>query len=793
MCAKRIGNGVENVYAAAAEWVDRALVDDDSLFTSGTAIWTADRLGELRRRFLDQPDESGDNFYVKLERQLAGSSPQVYQLMGEVLFVHFLIIWEPSMRSQTKKERLERVLGWGAPVGKVPGHLANGLAPGFVNLGAGRSNSLPFMVGFIINFAEQWKGFEPGERQRLLKDPWEFKEFVTQVELEGELYSESSNRHRSQMDALFYLVHPDHFEPITSSNRKTQIASAFGHLVTEPSDDVDRQLQQIRSSLEEERGSIDFFDAALRAQWDDNYQPDLWVNFINRARRYLLGGRLELEETNYKLEMGEDLAAARVALTAGQSDWLDLLKHALRSRPGHPIDYRLLGDFNRWCSESPEQAQPALLALWNGNTPSVTGLIRAFTNILPDTALRGAAGNCANVISVLLMGLDVEQYPPFRITTFEKAYDRAGYGRPPVGSDEAALYEHALDFLDRFIEEASGHGLEIPHRLDAQGIVWGILTYWDELPETVIDFTTLAKGLYLPVGFLEEIDALLEDKKQVIFQGPPGTGKTYVAQKLAARLAGSPDRADLVQLHPSYAYEDFVQGFRPTLDAGQPGFSRADGPLLRAAKRARAEPNERHFLVIDEINRGNVAKVFGELYFLLEYRDERIRLQYQDEGDDPFTLPSNLYIIGTMNTADRSIALVDLALRRRFYFVDFHPDEEPVKSVLRQWLREEAPDMDWLAGVVDLANERLRDDRHAAIGPSYFMKPGLNDEIVRRVWKHSVLPYIGERFFGDDDRLDEFDLDQLRRSRGPGSAPDGGSAAGDSDSGPSGNGEAGVP
>ena len=129
----------------------------------------------------------------------------------------------------------------------------------------------------------------------------------------------------------------------------------------------------------------------------------------------------------------------------------------------------------------------------------------------------------------------------------------------------------------------------------------------------------------------------------------------------------------------------------------------------------------KHFLVIDEINRGNLARVFGELYFLLEYRDSEMDLQYSDE---PFSLPDNLYIIGTMNTADRSIALVDLALRRRFYFVEFHPDDEPVKNVLRNWLSAKAPGMDWVADVVDAANEKLRDDRHAAIGPSYFMKSG---------------------------------------------------------------------
>ena len=235
----------------------------------------------------------------------------------------------------------------------------------------------------------------------------------------------------------------------------------------------------------------------------------------------------------------------------------------------------------------------------------------------------------------------------------------------------------------------------------------------------------------------------------------------------------SSERVTLVQFHPSYAYEDFVQGFRPKItDDGQPGFELRDGPLLRAAERAQQEPDAKHFLVIDEINRGNLAKVFGELYFLLEYRDSEMDLQYSDQ-DKKFSLPENLYIIGTMNTADRSIALVDLALRRRFYFVEFHPDYDPVKSVLRSWLSEKAPDMEWMADVVEQANEHLREDRHAAIGPSYFMKDGLDEAaVVKRIWRHSVLPYIEERLYGNYDRIAQFDLGMLRREVDRDSAQD---------------------
>ena len=183
--------------------------------------------------------------------------------------------------------------------------------------------------------------------------------------------------------------------------------------------------------------------------------------------------------------------------------------------------------------------------------------------------------------------------------------------------------------------------------------------------------------------------------------------------------------------------------------------------MLQAAERAKREPRRPHFLVIDEINRGNLAKVFGELYFLLEYRDREIRLQYSDEK---FSLPENLYIIGTMNTADRSIALVDLALRRRFYFVDFHPDRPPVEGLLRRYLRDNAPAMEWVAEVVDLANSQLSEDRHAAIGPSHFMRANLNENDVSLIWEHSVLPYIEERLFGyDGTRLGDFALHRLRR------------------------------
>ena len=560
MGSRLTGEAEAKVYEAVEHWKQAALLSDGSLFTPDKGIWTPPLLAELRKYVLNRPDQGGNSFWGKLRAQLDGCSLEAYQLMAEILYLHLIIV-----HGKNKLQHIRNVLSWGSLDIVIAPLLVDAQRPGLLTGGQGWNAAHPWFCGFLVEFAEQWKEL-PAERQKeLLQDPWAFKSFTTSIDFRSDLIKPVPNRTRAQQEGLLHLVFPDTFEAIVAADAKRRIANTFSEYITEPTDDVDQKLQQIRPNLETKHGisSHLFYRGPVKSQWDGTGPPP----------------------------------------------------------------------------------------------------------------------------------------PP-----------------PPPPSD----------------------GLE-----------------------------ALADELLLPVDFLKEAQALLEDKKQVIFQGPPGTGKTYVARALAKHLADGDDgRVTLVQFHPSYAYEDFVQGFRPKSD-GQ-GFELRDGPLRRAAEAAEKDKDKdiKHFLVIDEINRGNLGKVFGELYFLLEYRDEEIQLQYSDKS---FKMPKNLYIIGTMNTADRSIALVDLALRRRFAFVEFRPDKEPISKVLGLWLQDNAPDLAWVAGVVDQANKKLKerdaDNADAAVGPSYFMKPsGLKEQDVPRIWEHEVMPYIRERLYGRNEQLAEFQLDALRKA-----------------------------
>lgn len=276
----------------------------------------------------------------------------------------------------------------------------------------------------------------------------------------------------------------------------------------------------------------------------------------------------------------------------------------------------------------------------------------------------------------------------------------------------------------------------------------------------------LCQAVFMDRAWLQRQAELLWDQKQLIFHGPPGTGKTFLATHLAETLA-DPSAVKLVQFHPSYTYEDFFEGFRPEKrDDGNLVFNLRPGPFRQLVEAAAEHPSDPYILIIDEINRANLAKVFGELYFLLEYRDQRVSLLYSSEK--AFRLPPNVFLIGTMNTTDRSIALVDAAMRRRFAFVELHPSTPPVAGVLTAWLSKQ-DDVRFnrdTPALLHALNARI-EDRDLAVGPSYFLKPEIyrREDGLERVWETQIMPLLAEYHYGSPPEvLRQFQLDTLRKA-----------------------------
>ena len=283
-------------------------------------------------------------------------------------------------------------------------------------------------------------------------------------------------------------------------------------------------------------------------------------------------------------------------------------------------------------------------------------------------------------------------------------------------------------------------------------------------PEGKKEYPDYTRDNFLEEVYMEENDYLqlvevLLNKKNIILQGAPGVGKTYAAKRLAYSIMGVKDidRVMMVQFHQSYSYEDFIMGFRPAVN----GFELKKGAFYTFCKKAEVDTDNKYFFIIDEINRGNLSKIFGELFMLLENDKRGISLQLL-YSDEKFAVPENVYIIGMMNTADRSLAMLDYALRRRFAFIDMKPGFNT--KGFRSY-RDELDNTKFnrLIECVTSLNNAIASDESLGegfcIGHSYFcnLNPEtIDDNALSAIVEYELIPLLKEYWFDDAGKVEDW-------------------------------------
>jgi 5-methylcytosine-specific restriction protein B len=275
-------------------------------------------------------------------------------------------------------------------------------------------------------------------------------------------------------------------------------------------------------------------------------------------------------------------------------------------------------------------------------------------------------------------------------------------------------------------------------------------------PYTKEDFLS---EVFMPEEEYDKLSGILRIKKNIILQGAPGVGKTFVAKRIAFSMMGVKDveRVMMVQFHQSYSYEDFIMGFRPSTD----GFELKRGAFYNFCKKAEIDGDNDYFFIIDEINRGNLSKIFGELFMLIENDKRGVSLQLL-YSDEKFSVPKNIYIIGMMNTADRSLAMLDYALRRRFAFFEIKPGF--TTDGFREYrMSLENEKFDKLIACVESLNNVISNDESLGdgfcIGHSYFcnlLLDTINDQILSGIVEYELIPLLKEYWFDEPTKVKDW-------------------------------------
>ena len=724
----------ERILTAAERWRKRCLEAPGSLFEEWS-LWTRENFEELDRLYVKNPDKGKDDYIEKLEKQLKPGSRDAKCLMAEMMWVVYLI--DSHTRADTKLERIATVWKWSGR--GFPDHHEL-LKPKV--LGAGAVHVAHYQIWreyqFLVVAMLEWTMLADEERGRLLDRPWDFASW-----LDGTEFAKGSTlRH-----ALLYLLFPDEFESIISETGKKKIIRLGDRRAGDddkPRVAVDKAILDIRRRLEGVSADreVDFFHEPYVEFWDDK-KADSWFR-----------GRF------------------------GDRDWWLMNMNVDKER--------------MW----PVVVEDGIVSIsWD----HIGDLRRSAEDIKKDLVDRGYGPNPSNRVKFLHDFANGMEVGDLVVATRKGGDYLLGWGRvtgeyrydPDAG--ELRVHTRSVEWhpckQEIPLQPYWGGGWARKRLTSfARYRHWVRLYLWlvnNSQREPVAPQYTMAEAcrdLFIPRHAFERFLRLMNTRRNLILQGPPGTGKTFMAHRIAWCLIGRKDSApiEMVQFHQSYAYEDFVQGYRPT-DSG--GFKLRDGVFHRFCERARRNPETPYVFIIDEINRGNLSRIFGELLMLIEgdKRSEEyaVSLTYAHSSGGRFHIPDNVYILGMMNTADRSLALVDYALRRRFAFAALDPayGTEHGEKAFRDYLEDQGVAGELVTRIIERMvelNQEIANDpelgRGFRVGHSYFV-PTDKDDSRDETWYETVVdtqiePLLTEYWFDSQEKIDSA-LDRLKESPKP--------------------------
>ncbi len=680
------------VYAAADGWRQRCLLADGSVFGQ-TSLWTGEHAAELVRHFIDQPDEGKRSFEEKLKDQLEGASTEAIQLAAEMLWV--MMLFPSNTKRERKIELVRTVWNWsGVPLTDAH-HALDALDMGIGSGGIGYNNYRPFELQLIIRFTRAWKQLDRNEQVRLAGDAWAFVDWFDRL-------PDAPSRQLRHM--LLHLLFPNDFERVASTNDKRRIDKAFGKLLQDvdiaPGDRGpsaiarDRRLRRIRTVLEAEHPglALDFYETPdVKARWQDS-----------STKQDEPADQATLDSGPMSPSIGSHVWVIGAAESAAR--WLSFYEDGIIA-----IGWDELGDLQQYTDRSAMHA--AIKRMYESERDPWNDSLACYQfchGMTVGDAVYVKQGRDRILGYGRVQGgyeYD-ESRPDYRNIRRVEWIRRGNWTLPKIAHVPPKTLTDVTNFAAfvEFVREQIGEGAptgEAPAPYDVDDVM---------------------RVAFLSRDAVEQILASVKRRKNLILQGPPGVGKSFLARKLAYALVGAeaPDNVQMIQFHQSYAYEDFIQGWRPN---GHGGFVLRSGVFFEFCRRAQDHPGEPHVFIIDEINRGNLSKIFGELLLLIE-ADKRgpeyaIQLTYAESATDTFYIPDNVYVVGLMNTADRSLAMVDYALRRRFAFKTLQPAYD--SPAFGHSLSERGVDDATISHIIDrvgAVNKEIIGD-HKNLGPGF--------------------------------------------------------------------------